>query len=411
MSQLEDSTIAHESQERPVSSGLGARIVRRFVAGLEFGRLRVVLPSGAVIDKAGLEDGPDATIVVKRWRMLRRLIASGDIGFAEGYMDGDWTTPDLTAVIRLAARNDAALAPAITGSVVMRLANRIFHMLHPNTRKGARKNIEAHYDLGNDFYKQWLDPSMLYSSAIWTEETRTLEQAQQHRLNRIREKMELSGGEDVLEIGCGWGALAEHLAVAADAKVTGITLSPSQLAWARDVVEKAGKADQVDLRIQDYRDVEGKFDRIVSIEMFEAVGEAYWGSYFDAIKRGLKQGGSALLQIISIEEKRYASYRKNADFIQKYVFPGGFLPSDSALSTEIRNAGLALKEVEHFGKSYARTLADWCVRFRAAWPSIAALGFDERFKRLWEYYLCYCEAGFEEGSINVGFYTLTHADG
>jgi cyclopropane-fatty-acyl-phospholipid synthase len=411
MSQLEDSTIAHESQERPVSSGLGARIVRRFVAGLEFGRLRVVLPSGAVIDKAGLEDGPDATIVVKRWRMLRRLIASGDIGFAEGYMDGDWTTPDLTAVIRLAARNDAALAPAITGSVVMRLANRIFHMLHPNTRKGARKNIEAHYDLGNDFYKQWLDPSMLYSSAIWTEETRTLEQAQQHRLNRIREKMELSGGEDVLEIGCGWGALAEHIAVAADAKVTGITLSPSQLAWARDVVEKAGKADQVDLRIQDYRDVEGKFDRIVSIEMFEAVGEAYWGSYFDAIKRGLKQGGSALLQIISIEEKRYASYRKNADFIQKYVFPGGFLPSDSALSTEIRNAGLALKEVEHFGKSYARTLADWCVRFRAAWPSIAALGFDERFKRLWEYYLCYCEAGFEEGSINVGFYTLTHADG
>lgn len=411
MSQLEDSTISLDSHARPSANGLGARIVRRFLAGLEFGRLRVVLPSGAVVEKMGQEDGPDATIVVKRWRMLRRVIASGDIGFAEAYMDGDWTTTDLTAVIRLAARNTDALAPAITGSVVMRLANRIVHMLHPNTRKGARKNIEAHYDLGNDFYKQWLDPSMLYSSAIWTDETTTLDQAQQHRLNRIREKLELDGGESVLEIGCGWGALAEHLAVEADAEVTGITLSPSQLAWAQDVIAKSGKSDQVDLRIQDYRDVEGTFDRIVSIEMFEAVGEAYWPSYFDTIRRCLKRGGTALLQIISIEEKRYEAYRKNADFIQKYVFPGGFLPSDSALSTEIRRAGLALKDVEHFGKSYARTLADWCVRFGAVWPSVAALGFDERFKRLWEYYLCYCEAGFEEGSINVGFYTLKHADG
>lgn len=411
MSQLEDATLPADTTLHPRAGGLGARIVGRFIAGLEFGRLRVVLPSGAVVEKAGLEDGPDAVIVVRRWRMLRRLISSGDIGFAEAYMDGDWTTPDLTSVIRLAARNNDALAPAITGSTVMRLANRIFHVLHPNTRKGARKNIEAHYDLGNEFYSQWLDPSMLYSSAIWTDETRTLDEAQQHRLDRIRQKLELSGGETVLEIGCGWGALAEHLAVEADARVTGITLSPSQLAWARGVIEKAGKADQVDLRIQDYRDVEGAYDRIVSIEMFEAVGEAYWPSYFDAIRRGLKRGGSALLQIISIEEKRYHAYRKNADFIQKYVFPGGFLPSDSALSTEIRRAGLALKDVEHFGKSYARTLADWCTRFRAAWPAIALLGFDERFKRLWEYYLCYCEAGFEEGSINVGFYTLKHADG
>ncbi|MGV3551180.1 class I SAM-dependent methyltransferase [Rhizobium sp.] len=411
MSQLEDSAFPLESHSRPGANGLGARILRRFIDGLEFGSLRVVLPSGAVVEKKGPAEGPEAVILVKRWRMLRRVITSGDIGFAEAYMDGDWTTPDLTSVIRLAARNNDALAPAITGSVVMRLANRLFHMLHPNTRKGARKNIEAHYDLGNDFYKQWLDPSMLYSSAIWTEETRTLEEAQQHRLNRIREKLELEGGETVLEIGCGWGALAEHLAVEADARVTGITLSPSQLAWAQDVIDRSGKAGQVDLRIQDYRDTEGTFERIVSIEMFEAVGEAYWPSYFDTIRRTLKRGGSALLQIISIEEKRYEAYRKNADFIQKYVFPGGFLPSDSALATEIRRAGLALKEVEHFGKSYARTLADWCVSFRVAWPSIAALGFDERFKRLWEYYLCYCEAGFEEGSINVGFYTLKHADG
>jgi cyclopropane-fatty-acyl-phospholipid synthase len=411
MSQLEDSTISLESTVRPPASRLGARIVRRFIARLEYGRLRVVLPCGAVVEKAGVEDGPDATIVVRRWRMLRRVVASGDIGFAEAYMDGDWTTPDLTSVIRLAARNNDALAPAISGSVVMRLANRIFHLLQPNTRNGARKNIEAHYDLGNDFYKQWLDPSMLYSSAIWTEQTKTLEQAQQHRLDCIRQKLELKGGETVLEIGCGWGALAGHLAIEADAEVTGITLSPSQLAWARDAIARSGKGDRVDLRIQDYRDIDGTYDRVVSIEMFEAVGEAYWQSYFDTLRRCLKRGGTALLQIITIEEKRFESYRKNADFIQKYVFPGGFLPSDSALAVEIRRAGLVLKEVEHFGKSYARTLADWCSRFRAAWPAIAALGFDQRFQRLWEYYLCYCEAGFEEGSINVGFYTVRHADG
>jgi cyclopropane-fatty-acyl-phospholipid synthase len=411
MSQLEDSAIPFDNASSTDASGFGARLVRRLVSGLRHGRLRVVLPSGAVIDKTGDQDGPEATIVIRRWRTLRRVVAAGDIGFAEAYMDGDWTTPDLTAVIQLAARNSDALEPAIMGSLAMRMVNRVRHMLRPNSRKGSRKNIEAHYDLGNDFYKQWLDSSMLYSSAIWADHTPDLESAQQHRLDRIREGLELKGGETVLEIGCGWGALAEHLAVEADAKVTGITLSPSQLAWAREVAHRSGKGELIDLRIEDYRDVAGQFDRIVSIEMFEAVGEAYWPSYFDTIRARLKRGGTALLQIISIEEKRYESYRKNADFIQKYVFPGGFLPSDSALTAEIRRAGLALSKVEHFGRSYARTLAEWRNRFRAAWPSIAPLGFDQRFQRLWDYYLSYCEAGFEEGSINVGFYTLKHADG
>jgi len=410
MSQVEDSAYPIEKTMRPAANSMGARILRRFIAGLEHGRLRVVLPDGSVVDQAGPNDGPEATIIIKRWRMLRKVIASGDIGFAEAYLDGDWTSSDLTSVIRLAARNADALAPAIAGNGLMRLANRVLHMLRPNSRRGARKNIEAHYDLGNDFYRLWLDPSMLYSSAIWTPETRTLEEAQTHRLDRIRQKLALSGGESVLEIGCGWGALAEHLAVAADARVTGITLSPSQLAWAQDVATRSGKGADIDLRIQDYRDVEATYDRIVSIEMFEAVGEAYWPTYFDTIRRCLKPGGTALLQIITIEEKRFDAYRDNVDFIQRYIFPGGFLPSDSALTAAIEKAGLVLEETEHFGKSYAWTLADWCSRFRTAWPSIAALGFDQRFQRLWEYYLCYCEAGFEEGSINVGFYTLKHAD-
>lgn len=409
MSQLEDYS-AIPVDGRAARGGFGARLLGKLLAGVRYGRLRVTLPSGAILEKIGTEDGPDAVIVMKRWRLLRRIISGGDIGFAEGYMQGDWTTPDLTSVIRFAARNTEALAPAIEGNAFMRLISRIGHAFKANTKRGSRRNIEAHYDLGNDFYKQWLDGTMLYSSAIWDETTPDLESAQQRRLDRIREKLELKGGESVLEIGCGWGALAANLAIEADARVTGITLSPSQLSWAKDVAARTGKSGQIDLRLQDYRDTDGRYDRIVSIEMFEAVGEAYWPSYFQTIKRCLQERGRAVLQIISIEEKRFESYRRSTDFIQKYVFPGGFLPSDKALDAEISKAGLVLREIEHFGKSYARTLAEWRHRFMANWPTIAPLGFDQRFHRLWEYYLCYCEAGFEEGSIEVGLYTLEHAN-
>lgn len=389
--------------------GLAGRLLLRLLRNIRHGRLRIALPSGAVIEKIGAEPGPEAVIVIRRWRMLRRVIAAGDIGFAEGYLDGDWTTPDLTAVIRFAARNTEALAPTVEGNPLMRLFNRAKHLLNANTKHGSRRNIEAHYDLGNDFYKEWLDPSMLYSSGIFDQSTQTLEASQQKKLERVLEKLDLDGSKNVLEIGCGWGALAVFLAGRANAEVTGVTLSPSQLAWAKDAADKAGKSHQVDLRLQDYRDLDGQFDRIVSIEMFEAVGEAYWPSYFATLKRCLKPGGRVVLQIISIEEGRFDSYRRDTDFIQKYVFPGGFLPSDSALEAAVSKAGFVLKGKELFGKSYARTLAEWRARFHARWPAIAALGFDERFRRLWDYYLCYCEAGFEEGSVDVGLYTIEHA--
>jgi cyclopropane-fatty-acyl-phospholipid synthase len=411
MSQLDESSPSSLHANAPSAAGFGKLILDKLLSGIAHGRLRIVLPSGALYEKAGHEPGPEATLIIRRWRMLRRVLAGGDIGFAEGYLQGDWTTPDLTAVIRFAARNSDALTPAIQGSIPVRLLHRLGHLFRANTKRGSRRNIEAHYDLGNDFYKVWLDPSMLYSSAVWDETTDTLEAAQARKLGKISERLDLSGGETVLEIGCGWGALAAFLAKEADAKVTGVTLSPSQLGWARDVVARSGKADQVDLRLQDYRDVQGKFDRIVSIEMFEAVGEAYWPKYFETLKRCLKDGVKAVLQIISIEEKRYLSYRRDTDFIQKYVFPGGFLPSDSALEAEIGKAGLALRQIEHFGKSYARTLAEWRNRFMTHWASIAPLGFDQRFQRLWEYYLSYCEAGFEERSIDVGLYTIEHAGG
>lgn len=395
--------------QAPTEFGWAGTMLEKFLAGVSYGHIKIVLPSGQVINKQGAHSGPEAIILIRNWRMLRRVIAAGDIGFAEGFIEGDWTTPDLTAVIRFAARNGKALAPAIEGGLLMRVVNRMKHLFRANTRRGSRKNIEAHYDLGNDFYALWLDPSMLYSSAVFDETTRTLEEAQSRKLDRIAEKLGLAGGESVLEIGCGWGALATYLAKVNRSKVTGITLSPAQLSWANGVVERSGLSSEVTLRLQDYRDTDGQFDRIVSIEMFEAVGEAYWPSYFDSLKRCLKPGGRAVLQIISIEEERFRTYRGSTDFIQQYVFPGGFLPSDNALSASVARSGLAVREIEHFGASYARTLTEWRIRFEEHWPQIAAQGFDERFRRLWLYYLSYCEAGFEEGTINVGLYTIEHA--
>lgn len=383
-------------------------LMAKLLNNVSKGRLRVMLPGGGMIEKSGEDEGTEATLVLHRWRALRRLILNGDIGFAEGYIEDDWSTPDLTALIRFAAQNNDAFGGSTRGSLPMRLINRLGHRLNANTKRGSRRNIEAHYDLGNEFYRQWLDSSMLYSSAIFDDTTPTLEAAQLKKLNRIVDKLQLSGGESVLEIGCGWGALAIHLATQADANVTGLTLSPSQLNWAKAAAEKTDKAEHIDLRLEDYRDVEGKFDRIVSVEMFEAVGEAYWPSYFETLKRCLKPGGRAVLQIISIEPARFDNYRRNADFIQKYIFPGGFLPSDEALERAIGRAGLSLTDTELFGQSYARTLAEWRQRFHARWQTISLLGFDDRFRRLWDYYLCYCEAGFTEGTINVGFYTIEH---
>lgn len=388
--------------------GLGTWLITRLLNNIRRGRLRITLPGGGTIEKSGTSEGIDAILVLHNWRAIRRLFVNGDIGFAEGFIENDWSTPDLTALIRFAAQNRDAFTKSMRGSLPMRLINRLAHGLNANTRRGSRRNIEAHYDLGNEFYRQWLDPSMLYSSAIFDLMTPTLEAAQQRKLERIAEKLELTGNKDVLEIGCGWGALAIHLATQHNANVTGITLSPSQLRWAENAAEKTDKADRIKLKLQDYRDVKGQFDNIVSVEMFEAVGEAYWPSYFGTLKRCLKPGGRAVLQIISIEENRFDTYRRKADFIQKYVFPGGFLPSDSALEKAVGQAGLKLTEKELFGQSYALTLAEWRQRFHARWQTISLLGFDERFRRMWEYYLCYCEAGFAEGTINVGLYTIEH---
>jgi cyclopropane-fatty-acyl-phospholipid synthase len=382
------------------------RWIARLLRSFKIGHLTIETPSGARLEGKGEIDGPRATLVLHRWRTMRRLMFGGDVGFAEAYIDGDWSTPDFATLIEFAALNESGFSEVTAGRRITRLLHRIKHLLRSNTKRGSRRNIEAHYDLGNDFYKLWLDPSMTYSSALYASAKQSLEDAQENKLSRIMDLLSLKGGERVLEIGCGWGRLAERLSIERDAEVTGLTLSPSQLAIAQERLRKAG-ASKSELRLQDYRDVTEKFDRVVSIEMIEAVGEKYWPAYFGKIADVLKPGGRAVLQVITIANERFDFYRKNADFIQRYIFPGGMLPSPAVMLDQIKQAGMQFTSLENFGESYARTLNEWNKRFQRVWPEIEAMGYSRRFKRTWEYYLAYCEGGFRSKAIDVGLYVMT----
>ena len=390
---------------------LRRRLLDSIATKLSVGSLSVQLPSGEILvfDSAGSQGAPSqpaASIVLIRWRTLRRLVADGDIGFAEAYLDGDWSSPDVPALIELAARNDQGLGSVIDGILPLRLFNRWRHAMRSNSRKGSRRNIPRHYDLGNAFYAEWLDAGMTYSSAIYRSADQSIEAAQREKQDRVIELLDLRSGSRVLEIGCGWGGLAERIVRQDEIRLTGITLSPAQLAYAQQHVAKAGVSEFTDLRLQDYREVEGKFDRIVSIEMLEAVGQAYWPTYFSTLRERLVPGGVAVLQGITIDDHRFVTYQNSIDFIQRYIFPGGMLPSVGEMRRQIEQAGLRLVSVETFGQSYARTLAEWNHRFQAAWPKIEQMGFSLRFKRMWEYYLAYCEGGFTAGAIDVGLFKI-----
>jgi cyclopropane-fatty-acyl-phospholipid synthase len=383
------------------------RWIAHVVRSLKIGTLTIETPSGARVEGKGEIEGPRATLILHKWRTMRRLMFGGDVGFAEAYMDGDWSTPDLATLIELAALNEKALSEVTAGRRLTRFVHRLRHLLRANTKGGSRRNIEAHYDLGNDFYKLWLDPSMTYSSALYADPKQSLEDAQDNKLERIMDLLALSGGERVLEIGCGWGRLAERLTTERGAHVTGLTLSPSQLAGAKDRLARAGAGDKADLRLQDYRDVTETFDRVVSIEMIEAVGEKYWPAYFGKIARVLNPGGRAVLQVITIADERFELYRNNADFIQRYIFPGGMLPSHGVMLNQINRARMKFVSLENFGLSYAQTLNEWNRRFQRAWPEIETMGYSRKFKRTWEYYLAYCEGGFRSKAIDVGLYVIT----
>ena len=387
--------------------GASIRLLRKVLSRLKVGRIVVETPSGDRVSYTATELGPEATVILHSWSTVRRLLAGGGVGFAESYMDGDWSSPDLTAILDLAARNLGSLQPAIAGSHFLRALNRLRHLRCANTRRGSRRNIASHYDLGNEFYREWLDSGMSYSSAWYETPEQALELAQDAKQKLAIDRLALGGGESVLEIGCGWGGLAEKMIDRGAAHVTGLSLSAAQLEYARARLDRAGMAGKTDMRFQDYRDVQGQFDRIVSIEMLEAVGQEYWSTYFETIRDRLKPGGTAVIQVITIAESRFQSYSRGVDFIQRYIFTGGMLPSDTVVRNEIVRAGLNLKSVETFGQSYALTLAEWKRRFHDAWSSIQTYGFDMRFKRMWEYYLSYCEAGFRTGTLDVGMYTLT----
>ena len=366
------------------------------------GSLVFELPDGRHLKFDNPEPGPRAIITVHNYNFVKRAMAGGDVGFAEAYMDSEWSTPDLTEVLRFFSANFEATGRLAVGGALVRWANMVRHFFNRNSREGAKKNIEAHYDLGNDFYSLWLDPSMTYSSAVFESPNMSLEQGQQAKYRNICDRIDAGPSSELLEIGCGWGGFAEYAAKHRGSKVTCLTISPSQRDYAEARMQREGLSERVEIRLEDYRDHQGQYDGVASIEMFEAVGESYWPSYFAKVFETLKDSGKAALQIITIDDDLFPRYRRRVDFIQRHVFPGGMLPSEKALKAEFQNAGLRHDGVTYFGQDYARTCREWSKAFNSAWDQIAKLGFDEPFRRLWNFYLSYCEAGFSDGRINVG---------
>ncbi|MEZ5971237.1 MAG: cyclopropane-fatty-acyl-phospholipid synthase family protein [Hyphomonadaceae bacterium] len=377
-----------------------AKAVLLALLQLRGGSAAITLPDGRVL-MFGDRDRPSVDFRIHSYQFARRVLTSGDIGFAEGLMAGEWESQDLSALLTFLASNVERFARLLEGGPIGKAMHWLRHLSNANTKRGSRRNILAHYDLGNAFYSAWLDASMTYSSARFDAQVRDLEAGQRAKYKALAEHLDLKAGDHVLEIGCGWGGFAEFAAREYGARVTGITISDEQLAYARTRMEKAGLSDRVEIRRQDYRDVEGQFDKVASIEMFEAVGEKYWPAYFGKIADVLKPGGRAGLQIITIKDELFDKYRRRADFIQRYVFPGGMLASIDRLKEETAKVGLVWRQAEAFGQSYAETLAEWAKRFKAKWSDIRAMGFDERFKQLWLFYLSYCEAGFRTGRTDV----------
>lgn len=384
-------------------TGLGAEAQASWMLGgrLRAGTLEIVLPNQRVLRLSGRNAGPSAVLRLNRWRALRRFFGGGTVGFGESYMDGDWESPDLPKVIELAARNLPERPMTFRTLSPWRMGDRIRHVFRPNTRDGSRENIAAHYDLGNEFYALWLDPSMTYSSAVFADGANDLESAQAAKNRRLMDLAGIRPGDRVLEIGCGWGGFALQAARERGAHVTALTVSRAQFdeAWRR--VMAAGLGEKVDIRLCDYRDLDGDWDHAVSVEMIEAVGEKYWPVYFDRVASCIRPGGTFALQAIVIENARFDAYRRSADFIQKHIFPGGALLSPDVLRDHAAAVGLTWQSSAGYGLDYAETLARWRHRFDDVADRIAGMGFDERFRRCWSFYLAYCEGGFRAGNIDA----------
>ena len=377
------------------------RLALGYGSKLQRGTLDVTLPDGRRVRLGGNGPGPAAAMKVYDFCFASRLLRGGDIGIAEAYLRGEWDTPDLTQFLYLFCVNQDWMRTMLIGNPFMRTVQIVRHWFNRNTRWQARRNIYAHYDIGNAFYSAWLDPSMTYSSALFEDDTPDLTSAQNNKYRRLGEAINLRPGQKLLEIGCGWGGFAEYAAKTCGAKVVGLTISREQRDFAQQRIQRAGLAEQVEIKLQDYRDERGRYDRIASIEMIEAVGEQFWPKYFSQLRDRLLPGGLAGIQAITIQDNLFQTYRREVDFIQRYVFPGGMLPSPKVLKSLGDSFGVPVIREHIFGQDYAKTLATWRNNFREAWPNLKPLGFDDRFRRLWEYYLSYCEAGFLSGNIDV----------
>ena len=384
--------------------------VFEMAATMNTGILDFVLPDGRVFRANGKNPGPVAQVDIHNPEVFARLIREGDLGFSDAYLDSWWSTPDLQSFMDWVHAENDELYDGFPGMSLVRAFEKIRFWLQSNSKRQARKNISHHYDLGNDFYRLWLDNTMTYSSALFTTGQEDLEAAQIAKYASMVDQMGVKEGDHVLEIGCGWGGFAEYAAKERGLKVTGLTISKEQLEFSKNRIKNNGLEGKVDIKLQDYRDEKGRYDGIASIEMFEAVGQKYWPVYFDTIKKCLHPGRQATLQIITIQEDRWDVYQRGVDFIQKYIFPGGMLPSPNVLKSEVQNAGLSVVKSIEFGQSYSQTLRRWHDTFNAKWDQAAELGFDDRFRRMWNFYLTSCAATFESGNCDVTQITIANSD-
>lgn len=371
------------------------------------GRIDFVMPDGRVFRADGRNPGPVAELHLHNPDLFARLIREGDLGFCDGYLDGWWSTPDLQAFMDLVHADNEDIYDGFPGMGLLRAYERLRFWLKSNSKTQARRNIAQHYDLGNEFYQLWLDDTMTYSSAKFDTGQESLEKAQIAKYASMVDQMGAQPGDHVLEIGCGWGGFAEYAAKERGLRVTGLTISQAQYDYAKERIRRAGLEDRVEFKLQDYRDERGLYDGIASIEMFEAVGERYWPVYFNTVKDRLKPGATATLQVITVDHRRWDVYKRGPDFIQKYIFPGGMLPSPVVLRDEIKRAGLEVLRSIEFGDSYDQTLRRWHDTFNRKWDEVAQLGFDDRFRRMWNFYLTSCAATFATGNCDVTQITLS----
>lgn len=381
--------------------------VIRLASGIEMGVLNITLPDGGVVTIRGDQPGPVVGMTVHDDGLFARIVRSGVLGFSEAYLEGDWSTDDLQGLLDILYSRIGNMYESFPGAGFVRAYERLRFWMQSNSRRQARKNISYHYDLGNEFYSLWLDDTMTYSSAMFETGQESLEAAQTRKYQSMVDEMGAKPGDHVLEIGCGWGGFAEYAAGQRGLKVTGLTISKEQHDYAVERISRAGLSDRVEIKLQDYRDETAQYDGIASIEMFEAVGEKYWPVYFDKLRECLKPGASATLQIITMHEDRFENYRKTVDFIQKYIFPGGMLPSPSELRRQAQAAGLKVAHSVEFGEGYSQTLRRWYDRFNEQWDRIAPMGFDDRFRRMWNFYLTSCAASFHSGNSDVTQFTVT----